>query len=462
MSDVLTLISAPESETVERKEAWKDDCYKALAAFANTRGGTLLVGVADDGQVIGWHGDAKELEQITNWITGNLRVLPATISVQSEYGTPVLVVEMARSPTPVAVRGIYYRRVGNSTREIPSENVQRFLLERSGLSWDGLPCDFTLKAISEEAIENFKALAGKRLPMIAPSDGKERLLDNLRLIAPDGRLLRAAILLFGEHTAPQRLVPTAQVQVGRFKDYTTMLDDKLFEGNLFQQLDAVMQQFQQYFQVRYEFRQEMGDPSGVEAMQRIEVWDYPLGALREAVANALLHRDYTSQSSIMIRVFDDHVTITSPGSLPEGVTLADLYHEPHPSRRRNVLLADGFYYAGIVEKWGSGTTRMARLCAAQNLPGPEFTATPYEFTVTFYKDPYTPERLQCKGLTDGQIRIVQYIREHSSITNREVRALLSISDEAARKMLNSLLEHAIIQSEGQGRNLRYILAQFGD
>ena len=91
-----------------------------------------------------------------------------------------------------------------------------------------------------------------------------------------------------------------------------------------------------------------------------------------------------------------------------------------------------------------------------------FTATPMSSTVTFYKDPYTPERLQRKGLTEGQIRIVQYIREHSSITNREVRALLSISDESARKMLNSLMEHAIVQIEGQGRNLRYLLAQVGD
>ena len=116
MADLALLMVASESEVVERKEAWKDDCYKALAAFANTRGGTLLVGVTDDGQVIGWHGDGKELEQITNWVIGNLRVLPVTIAVQLSEGTPVLMVEMARSPVPVAVRGIYYRRVGNSTR----------------------------------------------------------------------------------------------------------------------------------------------------------------------------------------------------------------------------------------------------------------------------------------------------------------------------------------------------------
>jgi ATP-dependent DNA helicase RecG len=149
-------------------------------------------------------------------------------------------------------------------------------------------------------------------------------------------------------------------------------------------------------------------------------------------------------------------------ALPEGITLTDLYHEPHPSNRRNTLLADGFYYAGIVEKWGSGTTRMARLCQAQGLPVPEFAATPYEFTVTFYKDPYTLERLQQKGLTEAQIRIVQYVQEHSSITNREVRTLLGISDESARKMLNILVDQAIICAEGQGRNLRYVFWKVGD
>jgi ATP-dependent DNA helicase RecG len=200
--------------------------------------------------------------------------------VEEYSGTPILVVEMSRAASPAAVRGRYYRRVGNSTREVPAEELHRFLLERSGLFWDSQPCDASPAALSEKAFADFKALAQPRLPALSPADGPERVLDNLELCTEDGRLKRAAVLLFGGSREPQRLTITAQVQMGRFKDYTTILDDKVFGGNLFDQLNAVMGQFRQYLQVRYEFHKEMGDLTGLEAMQRIEIWDYPLDALR--------------------------------------------------------------------------------------------------------------------------------------------------------------------------------------
>ena len=458
MAELSDWIAAPESEGVERKEAWSDECLKALAALANTRGGILLVGVADDGRVVGWKGDGKEQERIVSQIVSMLRAHPASIQPQSHTGQTVLVIEMARAAAPVALRGRYYRRVGNSTRDVPEESLQRFLLDRTGQSWEALPSDAGLDELDEKTIANFVALAKPRLPALAEAEDTERILQNLNLLAANGRLRNAAVLLFGGQNAVSRLNLSAEIHMGRFKDYTTILDNKLFRGNLFQQLDAAMYQFRQYLQARFEFHKQMGDLTGLQAAQRIEIWDFPLDALREAVANALMHREYAVQSSVTIRVFDDRVEIGSPGGLPEGISLPELYQENHRSVRRNPLLADAFYFASVIERWGSGTTRMAQLCRAQRVPEPEFAATPYDFTVTFSKDPYTPERLRQMGLSDRQAQAIQYVREHSSVSNAEYRELTAVSARTAATELTDLVAREIFTpSGGRGRAARYRL-----
>src|ERR1051326_7795900 len=107
--DIAALLATPESEIVECKEAWNDDCLRALAALANTRGGTLFVGVSDDRKRFpGWHGDGGEQERFSTQIVALLQVHPVTLQVQVHAGTPLLVVEMARAASPVAMRGRYY------------------------------------------------------------------------------------------------------------------------------------------------------------------------------------------------------------------------------------------------------------------------------------------------------------------------------------------------------------------
>lgn len=455
MPDLIALLTARESEAIERKESWSDDCLKALAALANTQGGTLLVGVADDGRVVGWNGDGKEQERIASQIVSTLHLHPLSLTIETYAGQMVLIIEMARAAAPVAVRGRYYRRVGNSTRDVPEESLPRFLLERTGQSWDALPCETSPSALDEKTVADFATLAKPRLPELSPSDSIERVLGNLQLLTPDGRLLRAAPLLFGQKREPQRVAVSAQVHMGRFKDAITILDDKMLGGNLFEQLNAIMTQFRQYLQVRYAFHKEMGERTGLEAAQRIEVWDYPLDALREAVANALLHRDYTSTGQIMIQVFDDSVILSNPGGLPDDLTVEDL-RRPHRSHPRNPLLAQVFYYASVVERWGSGTTRMAQLCRAQGLPEPEFSVTPHTFTVTFRKDPHTPERLRQLGLSERQMQAVQYARERGSISNAEYRELAGLKERTARLDLAAMAEKGILEkSQETGRTTHY-------
>jgi ATP-dependent DNA helicase RecG len=144
----------------------------------------------------------------------------------------------------------------------------------------------------------------------------------------EGKVTRGAVLLFGKN--PQALFINSQIHMGRFKDDITIIDDKLLKGNLFAQLKGVIQLFRTYLQVRYEFEGTSREDEPLSAMQRREIWDYLIEALREAVVNALLHRDYfQTGAEIQIHVYDDRVVITNPGGLPEGITVNELRREHH-------------------------------------------------------------------------------------------------------------------------------------
>jgi ATP-dependent DNA helicase RecG len=250
--------------------------------------------------------------------------------------------------------------------------------------------------------------------------------------------------------------------MGRFKDDITIIDDKILTGNLFTQLESAVQLFRTYLQVRYEFEGKSREDEPLSAMQRKEIWDFPIEALREAVINALIHRDYfQTGAEIQIRVYDDRVIITNPGTLPDGITVDELRREGHRSLPRNSLLAQIFYYGELLEKWGTGTSRMIALCRKQaGIFDPEFTAFPDSFTVTFSKDLYAKERLTTLGLSDRQVKAVQYAKEHGSITNKAYRELVGVTDRTALRDLKDLIDRNIFRKQDKkGKATEYILVK---
>ena len=196
-------------------------------------------------------------------------------------------------------------------------------------------------------------------------------------------------------------------------------------------------------------------------MQQKEIWDFPIEALREAVINALIHRDYfQAGTEIQIRVYDDRVIITNPGSLPDGITIDELKREGHRSVPRNALLAQVFYYGELLEKWGTGTSRMIAHCRKHGIPDPEFATRPDSFSVTFTKDPYTEEHLLALGISDRQVKAVRYAKAKGAITNKEYRDLTRISPTSALRELNDLCMRGIFVREGTtGRNTIYRLVK---
>jgi len=183
--------------------------------------------------------------------------------------------------------------------------------------------------------------------------------------------------------------------------------------------------------------------------------------MREAVINAIVHRDYTAPSNVQVEIYDDRIEIWNPGRLLPGITIEDLYKKEHRSVIRNKLLAQIFYDIGYIEKYGSGTIKIVDLCRRHGLPSPEFKEFFGGFSVIFRKDVYTEEYLRNLGLNERQIKAVMYVKERGKITNKEYREITGLSDEGARIDVNELVKKGVLLSKGKGRNAHYVL-KLGD
>ena len=175
--------------------------------------------------------------------------------------------------------------------------------------------------------------------------------------------------------------------------------------------------------------------------------------------NALIHRDYTALGDIQVRVTEDAIDVWSPGGLLQGVTVASLRDEHHTSNPRNPLIARAFFLAGFIEHWGTGTTKMIRLCRDQGLPEPEYVERSGGFAVTFRKDIYTPERLMAIGLSERQVKVALHLKQQSGdIGNAEYRQTMGVSDRTATRDLSDLERKGILEQVGAtGRGTRYRL-----
>ena len=326
------------------------------------------------------------------------------------------------------------------------QEISEMHIHSMGTSWDAFPArDTTLDDINFKRVEKYIREAnatGRRKIEDSPAD----VLKKLDLIK-DGKATWAAVLTFSKE--PQRLLSQSAAHCGRFRlDKTQIIDDLMVEADLIGQVDEVMKFVTRHISVRYEFE---GKPS------RKEVWEYPLEALREAIINAIVHRDYTAPSNVQVEIYDDRIEIWNPGRLLPGITIDDLYKKDHKSVVRNKLITQVFYDIGYIEKYGSGTIKIVDLCRRHGLPSPEFKEVFGGFSVIFRKDIYTEEYLRNLGLNERQIMAVMYVKEKGKITNKEYREITGLSDEGARININELVEKGVLLSKGRGRSIHYVL-----
>lgn len=435
-----------ESQVTENKTNWRDEYLKTICAFANTNGGKMLIGVSDDGKILGVKNPKKLMEELPNKIKNRVGITPS-VGIESKKDKDIILISVNFSPIPISYEGKYYIRSGSTTQELKGNELSQFIMKKIGKTWDNLVSDANIDDIDIDTVEKFKNLAKNRILSISKLDSIEKIFSNLKLITNEGKLTNATILLFGKD--PQKFFISAKTRIGRFKTSTNITDTVIAEGNLFNQLEITVEAIKKHLNVKFE----------IKGIERQDIWDYPIEAIREAVLNALIHRDYLSTAEIQIRIYDNKIWIWNSGKLPEELSIEDLKKE-HSSYPKNPLIANVFYFAGFIERWGSGTKRMVDLCKKQGLPEPEYKEEQGGFSVWFYKDIYTEENLRKMGLNERQIKIIMYAKGKEKITNKEYQKLNNCSRNTATNDLRILIEKNILKESGKkGAGSHYIIAQ---
>lgn len=369
-----------ETQHIEWKEAWRDDHLRWVCGFANAEGGVLHVGRNDQGVVVGVADAKKLLVDLPNQVRDILGIV-VPVNLHVDAGRAWLEIEVPAYPSPISYRGHYYQRVGSTNQELKGASLDRFLLRKRGKTWDGVPLPHvSVRDLSKEAFAAFRKLA-RQSGRLNPGDLKgpnATLLERLNL-TDGGYLRRAALLLF--HAQPERFVPGAFIKVGYFQTESELLYHDEIRGALFSQSARAVEL------LRFKYLKAAISYQGIH---RIERYPVPDAALREAVLNALVHRDYAAGAPIQIRVYADRLQVWNPGELPEGWSARKLFQK-HSSRPFNPAIASAFFWAGEIETWGRGIQRIVHACEAAGTPKPKIT---HEHNDLWLEFPFAPSYLE--------------------------------------------------------------------
>ena len=333
-----------ETHIIEYKSIWKDEWLQWICGYANAEGGTLYIGLANEGEVVGLQNVKKLMEDIPNKIASKMGIYPE-VRLLSMEGKDIIEIEVLQSQDAVTLNGILYKRVGATNQIVKGAALRDFYFRKLGATWDArIVPGATIDAIDTEAIQYFlrNGIERGRLPKDSINDSPEKVLSNLKVMTSDGQMTLAALLLFGKD--PQQYCLNARIKIGRFGDsQAALMNQDLIDGDLIRMADRVMEALSTRYLIH---------PIHYKRMRREEPLEIPEDGMREILYNAIIHKDYNGPDSQM-RVFDDRITFWNLGSLPFGITPESLF-QPHDSQPRNRLIANAFYMAGFIEAWGRG------------------------------------------------------------------------------------------------------------
>ena len=459
--DIAALAANGESERLELKSTTGErrEAAKTACAMLNHQGGLIVIGVTPEGKVTGQQLGNSSIEDVSKEFQEiEPPAFPSIERIPVEADREVLLIRVNRGDmAPYRYRDESFRRVGNTNRKLSRDDEHQMFLERvhGQQRWENqIVEDWSLEDldISELQRSANEAIRIGRLSAPLP-DSPEETLRGMGLLK-DGALSRAAIVLFGQ----ERRLATASdwtqclLRAARFRgvDRTEFLDNQQFRGNAF----ALLAHAERFMRDRLPIAGRFTPDSFV----RIDEPLYPPLALREALANALCHRDYTSGGgSVSVGIYDDRLEITSTGPLHFGLT-SEMLFQPHDSQPWNPLIANAFYLRGIIERWGRGTIRMAELTTEAGLPPPEIEDNPVSVTVRFRPSRYIPPQRVGHDLSERQRNILEILDgAPMGLAFGEVRSLLGdhYTGNQVRNDLNLLRTLNLVTSRGRGYSARW-------
>ena len=426
-----------ENETVEFKSKVIDDIKKSVIAFANSGGGILYVGIADGGGVVGLPDAHADMMDINNMLRDGIKpdvtlFVQSTIenvngksiicmNVQSGTERPYYLVGKGIRP-----EGVYVR---HGAASVPATNtaIRKMIRETDGDSYE------KLRSVEQKlTFDSVKAEFAKRKIQFGVSQ-----MASLGMMNADKIYTNLALLL------SEQCVHTIKVAVFQDTTQQTFKDRQEFGGALFSQMNDVYHYLDKNNKTASTF----------DGLLRIDNRDYPETALREVLLNTIVHREYSTSGSILIKIFSDRIEFISPGGLVSGIEVEDIMSGY--STCRNLELAAVFYRLQLIEAYGTGILKIFE--AYKTSPAqPKIEVTPNVFkmilpnlnTVCIVDTTLTPKEI-----------IMQFVYENGSINRKQAEHLLGISQTATGVVLRKLVEQGILMREGHSRNIRYFVSK---
>lgn len=432
-----------ESKNLELKLRYTEDIKKEIVAFANTDGGKLIIGVADDGSVKGVADPDDVLLRVTNTIRDSIRpdiTLFIEADIEKQEEKPVVTVRVQRGterPYYLTGKGIrpegVFVRQGTSSVPATETAILKMIRETSGDCYEDAR-SLNQQLTFQKAADYF-AKKG-----IAFSEAQKKTLS---LIGEDGMYTNTALLLSDQCVHTIKLAVFEGAQKAVFKER------REFGGSLLVQLEEAYAFMDRFNRTRAEFH----------GLDRIDQRDYPPEAIREALLNAVVHRDYSFSASTLISIFDDRLEFVSIGGLVRGITLRDIMLGV--SVLRNEHLSNVFYRLRLIEAYGTGMPKIMQAYQAV-LVKPQIEVTDHAFKITLpniNSKPVAAQQRQPESLTNREERVLEMLKNKEFIIRKDVETTENVSQATAIVLLRKMVDRGLLQKEGAGKQVLYRLAK---
>ena len=392
------------------------------------------------------------LEDIPNKVRDAMGIIVG-VNLLTDGSKEYIEIDVPSYPVGISCKGVYHYRSGSTKQVLTGPALEAFLLRKHGATWDNSPMPaFTMDDVDDNVVAVFKKLAAKkgRIDSSLLDEPKEVLLDRLHLVNGN-YLTNAAMLLFSKD--PERYQLGAFLKVGYFENDADLLYQDEIHGSLLEQVDKAIELiYLKYMRAKISY----------EGIQRIERYFVPEAALREALLNAVCHKQYQSGVPIQISVYEDRLYVANVGSLPEDWTLEKLMNK-HTSKPYNPNIAYVFYLAGFIESWGRGVEKICNALRAENLPMPEYTVNPGDIMIKFTGPEDRIIRVTDKvtnrvtgevtsNVTERERQLLQLLDEDPGYTMPQLAVKMTVSRKTVAGYLKSLKEKGVIERVGTTRS----------
>lgn len=443
VTDLFNIIKDGENYKTEFKSKIEKNAAKDAVALLNTNGGFIIFGVTDDGKIIGTQRKNPK-KAVETLILQPINPVPKSKIYEFDInGKHLVVLELKKNGRIYSYKNVVYSRIGSLSKPLSLDELFSKASESLLIKFDSLICpNARMDDINTRLVDKYLKERERRRNIFYEKPNKEIFVKINAAARKNGKIMptNAGILFFSDN--PQKFIPHAKLRIDFVKDELLLEAEKKYEisGSLWQIIDKGIEIL----------RTETPLESYQMEVKRMERPKFPLSAIREALINALIHRNYFIPAEVIVLVFPDRIEIKNPGSFPPGVTPDHPKHIP-----RNPILAQYVYDIGYVEKYGIGIERMRKYCRENNYPEPKFLLEESYTTVIFETIPAKISAVR-KELDEKEIAILDCLRG-SALSSSQIAQIVGLSKVTVVRKLKRLIKLKLIKKKGSGPRIKYFL-----